>query len=142
MGQVQQRLRTLPDHSLAISCFDYTDMRNVTFFQTRDVCPSWERPTMRGVRTSLTIEHMLASCAVPLIFPPVLMDGHYYGDGSLRNMTPSTPPSAWARSASSSSACAAIPTSGRPTWPPPWAASPPPCSTPCSWTRWISTPSS
>src|SRR5262245_9491209 len=37
MGQVQQRLRTLPDHSLAISCFDYTDMKNVTFFQTREV---------------------------------------------------------------------------------------------------------
>jgi NTE family protein len=88
MGQVQQRLRTLPDHSLALSCFDYTDMKNVTFFQTRDVCPSWERPTVRGVRTSLTIEHVMASCAVPLIFPPVIMDGHYYGDGSLRNMTP------------------------------------------------------
>jgi NTE family protein len=88
MGQVQQRLRTLPDHSLAISCFDYTDMKNVTFFQTREACPSWERPTVRGVRTSLTTEHILASCAVPLIFPPVIMDGHFYGDGSLRNMTP------------------------------------------------------
>jgi NTE family protein len=88
MGQVQQRLRTLPDHSLAISCFDYTDMKNVTFFQTREACPSWERPTVRGVRTSLTIEHIMASCAVPLIFSPVIMDGHFYGDGSLRNMTP------------------------------------------------------
>ena len=88
MGQVQQRLRTLPDHSLALSCFDYTDMKNVTFFQTREVCPSWERPTVRGVRTSLTTEHIMASCAVPLIFPPVIMDGHFYGDGSLRNMTP------------------------------------------------------
>jgi len=88
MGQVQQRLRTLPDHSLALSVFDYTDMKNVTFFQTRDTCPSWERPTLRGVRTTLTVEHIMASCAVPLIFPPILMDGHYYGDGSLRNMTP------------------------------------------------------
>ncbi len=88
MGQVQQRLRTLPDHSLAISCFDYTDMKNVTFFQTREACPSWERPTVRGVRTSLTTEHIMASCAVPLIFSPVVMDGHYYGDGSLRNLTP------------------------------------------------------
>ncbi len=88
MGQVQQRLRTLPDHSLAINCFDYTDMKNVTFYQTRQSCPSWERPTVRGVRTSLTTEHIMASCAVPLIFPPIIMDGHYYGDGSLRNMTP------------------------------------------------------
>lgn len=88
MGQVQQRLRTLPDHALALSVFDYTDMKNVTFFQTREVCPSWERPTLRGLRTTLTTEHIMASCAVPLIFPPVLMDGHYYGDGSLRNMTP------------------------------------------------------
>lgn len=88
MGQVQQRLRTLPDHALALSVFDYTNMKNVTFFQTREVCPSWERPTVRGVRTTLTVEHIMASCAVPLIFPPVLMDGHYYGDGSLRNMTP------------------------------------------------------
>jgi NTE family protein len=66
MGQVQQRLRTLPDHALALSCFDYTDMKNVTFFQTREACPSWERPTVRGVRTTLTIEHIMASCAVPL----------------------------------------------------------------------------
>ncbi len=88
MGQVQLRLRTMPEHALAINCFDYTDTKNVTFFQTREVCPSWERPTLRGVRTTLTIEHVMASCAVPLIFSPVRMDGHYYGDGSLRNMTP------------------------------------------------------
>ncbi len=91
MGQVQQRLRTLPDHSLAINCFDYTEMKNVTFYQTKQACPPWERTTLRGVRTSLSLEHVLASCAVPLIFPPVHVDGHYYGDGSLRNMTPLNP---------------------------------------------------
>jgi NTE family protein len=88
MEQVQQRLRTLPDHALAVSCFDYTETKNVTFFQTRETCPAWERPAMRGVRASLAIEHVMASCALPLIFPPVFLDGHYYGDGSLRNMTP------------------------------------------------------
>jgi NTE family protein len=88
MGQVQLRLRTMPDHALAVHCFDYTDMKNVAFFQTREVCPSWERSTVRGVRTTLALEHVLASCSVPLIFPPWLIDGHYYGDGSLRNMTP------------------------------------------------------
>ena len=88
MDQIQQRLRTLPDHALAVSCFDYTETKNVTFFQTRETCPSWERPTMRGVRTSIATEHVMASCALPLIFPPVFMDGHFYGDGSLRNMTP------------------------------------------------------
>ena len=88
MGQVQLRLRTMPDHALAVHCFDYTDMKNVSFFQTREVCPPWERSTVRGVRTTLTIEHILASCSVPLIFPPWQIDGHSYGDGSLRNMTP------------------------------------------------------
>lgn len=88
MGQVQLRLRTMPEHVLGINCFDYTDMKNTMFFQTREACPPWERTTARGARTTLTLDHVVASCSVPLIFPPVLMDGHYYGDGSLRNMTP------------------------------------------------------
>ncbi len=91
MGQVHHRLRTLPDLALAVSCFDYTDLKSSTFFETKQSCPSWERPTLRGVRTELSIEHVLASCSVPLVFPTVKIDGHFYGDGSMRNMTPLNP---------------------------------------------------
>lgn len=86
--QVHQRLRTLPDHALAVNCFDYSDGRNVTFFQTLQAITAWERPTARGRRAALSLDHVMASCAVPLIFPPVQIEGHYYGDGSLRNLTP------------------------------------------------------
>ena len=88
MEQVHQRLRTLPAHALAFTCFDYSDRRNMTFFETLGNLSEWIGPNAGGKRFSLTVEHIMASCAAPLLFPPVLMDGHYYGDGSLRNITP------------------------------------------------------
>ena len=88
MEKVHHGLSSLPGHGLAVNCFDYSYKKNITFFETLETCAEWERPSTRGMRATLTLEHIMASCAAPLIFPPVLMDGNYYGDGSLRNITP------------------------------------------------------
>jgi len=44
-----------------------------------------------GRPTRLEIEHLMASAAVPFVFPPVRIGGEYYGDGSMRHRAPLSP---------------------------------------------------
>ncbi len=91
MGQVYKNIQNNPQLSLIVNCFDYTNMKNTAFFQTEQNIESWERPTRRGIRTKLSTKHVVASCSVPAIFPTIEIDGHYYGDGSVRNTSPLNP---------------------------------------------------
>jgi len=81
--------------ALAISGSSYTSGQHVTFFQTgRDVQP-WLRSQRLAVRTELTIGHLLASSAIPFIFPAQLLDldgqAEWFGDGSMRQSAPISP---------------------------------------------------
>ena len=51
----------------------------------------WARTRRIGVRGELNLDHLMASIAVPMIFPPVLIDGEYFGDGAMRQATPLSP---------------------------------------------------
>src|SRR5581483_669220 len=44
--------------------------------------PVWRRALRHAVRARLTVDHVLASAALPLLFPAVAVDGEFYGDGS------------------------------------------------------------
>lgn len=91
MSQVHQQIANNPDLCVAINCFDYTDMKNVTFFQSQQAISSWERPSRRGLPSILSLQHVMSSTAVPFIFPTIHIQGHFYGDGSLRNIAPLSP---------------------------------------------------
>lgn len=91
LGKIQRNIQANPDKVLAINCFDYTEMKNVTFFESGKSLPTWERPTRRGISTVLSAKHVMASIAIPFIFPVIEIDEHYYGDGTLRNMAPISP---------------------------------------------------
>ncbi|MFT7463920.1 MAG: NTE family protein, partial [Pseudohongiellaceae bacterium] len=51
----------------------------------------WERPNRIGTPTRLRLEHVLASAALPLVFPAVQIEGVWYGDGGLRLHSPLAP---------------------------------------------------
>jgi NTE family protein len=53
--------------------------------------PLWKRVQRRGERTRIGLEHVMASCAIPLIFPAIEVEGEYYGDGSVRQSAPLAP---------------------------------------------------
>src|SRR5258707_532459 len=53
--------------------------------------PDWDRHQRLGRRESLTTDHLMASMGVPLLFPPVNLDGEYYGDGAQRQLWPLSP---------------------------------------------------
>lgn len=78
-------------HGLAISATNYVTGTGVTFFDGRESIQPWYRTTRIAIRTRLTSEHVLASCALPFFFPPVKVEGSFYGDGCIRFNTPLSP---------------------------------------------------
>jgi NTE family protein len=77
--------------AVAVTASAYTSAQSVTFFQARDNVESWVRVRRIGRPARIGVEHLLASSAVPFIFPPVRIGGEYFGDGSMRNRAPLSP---------------------------------------------------
>jgi NTE family protein len=64
----------------------------VIFHQTKKLARPWQsEPNLVPLATRITAEHVLASAAIPLLFPPVEVEGHKYCDGGLRQMVPLSP---------------------------------------------------
>ena len=74
--------------ALAITASGYTSARSVTFFEGKEDLLPWSRVRRYGRRATLGLDHLMASAAVPLIFPPVLMGSEYFGDGAMRQHAP------------------------------------------------------
>jgi len=82
-------------HALSITALSYSSGRHLTFYQAEEPIQSWRR-AQRGARmVSLTPAHLLASSAIPFLFPavPLELDGctEYFGDGSIRQIAPLSP---------------------------------------------------
>jgi NTE family protein len=77
--------------AIAVTASAYATARSVTFFQGRPELASWTRIRRIGRATQLTVDHLMASAAVPFIFPPVQIGGEFYGDGSMRHRAPLSP---------------------------------------------------
>lgn len=83
--------------ALAVTASSYTTGMHWTFCQTGRHSPTagWRRPGRRGEPEVITIEHLLASSALPLLFPamPLQVDGghEFFGDGSMRQISPLSP---------------------------------------------------
>jgi len=77
--------------ALAITAAGYQSARSVTFFQASPGTRAWQRTRRIGVRCAINLDHLMASIAVPLVFPPTCIRGEYYGDGAMRHSTPLSP---------------------------------------------------
>ncbi len=78
-------------HAFAITAVNYGSGASRTFFDGHTEVQEWVRTRRKGVRTRLTVDHIMASTAIPLLFPPVKVEENFYGDGSLRNYRPLSP---------------------------------------------------
>lgn len=77
--------------AVAVTAFGYESGQAVTFYQGRGAIDPWLRHRRIGVPTRLSIEHLLASSAIPLLFAPVKLGHEYYGDGAVRQSAPISP---------------------------------------------------
>ena len=69
----------------------YATARSTTFFEALSDQNPWERTRRLGKHTELNLDHIMASIAVPMVFPPVLLGNEYFGDGAMRQATPLSP---------------------------------------------------
>jgi NTE family protein len=76
--------------AVAISTSSYTTGQSVTWIQGRDL-KDWSRPQRRSRKTVLTVDHVMASAALPLFFPAVRIDDEFFGDGGVRMAAPLSP---------------------------------------------------
>ncbi len=77
--------------ALAVTAAGYSSSRSVTFFQAAPRLMPWQRTRRVGIRRQIQLEHLMASIAVPMVFPPRLINGEYFGDGAMRQATPLSP---------------------------------------------------
>lgn len=77
--------------ALALTATRYSTGQTITFVHGREGIPTWERSRRCATRARITVEHVMASSALPLIFPAVQVEDEYYGDGSIRQAAPLAP---------------------------------------------------
>ncbi len=77
--------------AVAVTAAGYSSAQSHTFYQGTDQHLPWSRTRRVGVREDLNLDHLMASIAVPMIFPPVFIGGEYFGDGAMRQATPLSP---------------------------------------------------
>ncbi|MFA0791941.1 patatin-like phospholipase family protein [Microbulbifer echini] len=78
-------------HATCINALSYSEGESVSFYQAADGVRSWQRFRRFGIATQLTVDHLLASAAIPAIFPAVKINDIYYCDGAIRQMAPISP---------------------------------------------------
>ncbi|WP_200821380.1 patatin-like phospholipase family protein [Oceanicoccus sp. KOV_DT_Chl] len=86
--RLQLMLDTNQLNALCITALGYTSGENVSFYQSNEEIEAWQRGRRIGVRTRLSRAHILASSALPTIFPAVKIHREYFGDGALRQTAP------------------------------------------------------
>jgi NTE family protein len=81
-------------HAIGISTASYNRGTAVTFVEGNqgiEGIGDWQRARREGVRCRLTIDHIMASLALPFLFPAYQIGSEYFGDGSLRLTAPLSP---------------------------------------------------
>ena len=75
---------------LGITTSNYSLGKSFTWTHGYNPDP-WERPKRRSVEAKITIEHVMASAALPLIFPAIQLGDNWHGDGGIRLVAPLSP---------------------------------------------------
>ena len=77
--------------AFALCSTSYSTGQSVAFYDGVESISDWSRVQRIGRRTQLTLDHLMASVAIPLLFPPIRIDEDYFGDGAMRQLHPLSP---------------------------------------------------
>ncbi len=89
--KIQENIDAGALHALSIAASGYGTGQSVNFFQSAQGVQPWQRARRLGVSTFIEAKHILASSAIPFIFPAVKINREYFGDGSMRQIAPISP---------------------------------------------------
>ena len=78
-------------HAISINATGYSSRQSVSFFHAQPSLKNWKRAQRIGFSTRITVDHLMASSAIPFLFSPVKVNREYFGDGSIRQTAPISP---------------------------------------------------
>ena len=78
-------------YAVSVTASGYTSGQSVSFYQGGSGLEDWERSQRVGAATTLNVDLLLASSAIPFIFPAVKVNREFFGDGSMRQIAPISP---------------------------------------------------
>jgi NTE family protein len=77
--------------ALCVSASGYTSHQSVSFFNGGSRLNNWKRAKRIGIASNITVDHLMASSAIPFLFEPQKINREYFGDGSMRQTAPISP---------------------------------------------------
>jgi NTE family protein len=78
-------------YAVSITASGYLSGNSISFFQANKEAEIWKRTHRAGAKVRLGVDHLLASSAIPFIFPAVKVNREFFGDGSMRQLAPVSP---------------------------------------------------
>ncbi len=91
LSRIEQAIQAGHLHAVCVCASGYASGENLAFFQAVPEVQGWRRAQRLGVRAQLTVDHLLATSAIPFVFPAVRIRREYFGDGSMRQLAPVSP---------------------------------------------------
>jgi NTE family protein len=91
LGRAARHVQSGVLRGLAFSATNYLTGTTITFYDGAPELQPWVRYDRVAFRETLTTDHVMASAAIPVFFPPVMIDGKPFGDGGVRMTTPVSP---------------------------------------------------
>jgi NTE family protein len=77
--------------AIGICATGYADAESMTFYASASAIDPWQRAFRKSARVQLTLEHLMASLAIPFLFRPIYVHDQFYGDGAMRQTSPLSP---------------------------------------------------
>ncbi|MYM62113.1 patatin-like phospholipase family protein [Pseudomaricurvus sp. HS19] len=77
--------------AVCVTAMNYSSGESMSFFQGDPSVKEWRRYRRTGVKAQLSLDHLMASSAIPGIFPAIRLGRDYFGDGALRQVAPISP---------------------------------------------------
>ncbi len=90
LPQLQRNIESGALEALAITSTNYATGQAVSWVSGRNP-KMWQRPLRRSEPCEITVEHVMASTALPFFFPAIEIAGHWHGDGGIRLTAPLSP---------------------------------------------------
>ncbi|SET74075.1 patatin-like phospholipase family protein [Thalassotalea agarivorans] len=77
--------------AVAVTASSYSSGDSISFYQSEEKITPWFRHKRRGQPAQINVEHLMASAALPMLFPSIRIKSEHYGDGSINQLSPLSP---------------------------------------------------
>lgn len=89
--QIQPAIDNGALHAVAVNCSGISSGQSMSFFQGHYSLTNWQHLRRSGKRMNINVDHLMASSAIPMVFPAVQLQHRFYADGAVRQSSPLSP---------------------------------------------------